>query len=135
MSQETETTTTEAAQPKKTAKKEKPPALEDKPFGEFMNQDYLPALKAAFTAAKIDDFQATLEGNILSGEWGEGQRQFKLYFLDGTLQGRKAFVETTNGIPPSTIEPFLCDERKITLPLLVFGVMQRLNAQKWLGGN
>ena len=36
---------------------------------------------------------------------------------------------------PATIEPFLLDERKITLDLLVFGVIQRLNAQKWLGGN
>lgn len=135
MSQETENTTTQTTTPTKPAKKEKPPAVEDKPFSDFINQDYLPALSAAFTAAKIEDFKGGLEGNTLAGEWGQGQRQFKLYFLDSDIQGRKAFVETTNGIPPSTIEPFLCDERKITLPLLVFGVMQRLNAQKWLGGN
>ena len=35
----------------------------------------------------------------------------------------------------STIEPFLGDERKINLDLLVFGVVQRLNAQKWLTRN
>ncbi|MDE5116328.1 MAG: DUF2996 domain-containing protein, partial [Trichodesmium sp. St2_bin2_1] len=36
---------------------------------------------------------------------------------------------------PATLEPFLIDERKITLNLLVFGVIQRLNAQKWLSLN
>ncbi|MGB3208973.1 MAG: DUF2996 domain-containing protein, partial [Crinalium sp.] len=36
---------------------------------------------------------------------------------------------------PSTLEPFLIDERKVTLDLMVFGVIQRLNAQKWLVRN
>jgi len=36
---------------------------------------------------------------------------------------------------PSTLEPFLIDERKVTLDLMVFGVMQRLNGQKWLERN
>jgi Protein of unknown function (DUF2996) len=27
------------------------------------------------------------------------------------------------------------DERKMTLDLLVFGVIQRINAQKWFGNN
>jgi len=33
------------------------------------------------------------------------------------------------------LEPFLIDERKAPLDLLVFGVIQRLNAQKWLQAN
>jgi len=33
------------------------------------------------------------------------------------------------------LEPFLIDERKVTLDLMVFGVMQRLNGQKWLERN
>ncbi len=120
--------------PTKPAKKEKPPAVEDKPFPEFINEAFLPALTQAL-ADKVTDLALRLEDTTVVGEWGNQAHQFRLYFLDGDIQGAKAFVCSNYGIAPSTIEPFLADERKVTLDLLVFGVVQRLNAQKWLGGN
>ncbi|MFN4269771.1 MAG: DUF2996 domain-containing protein [Thermosynechococcus sp.] len=120
--------------PTKPAKKEKPAAIEDKPFAEFIQEAFLPALEKALSA-KVGDVTLRLEGNTVIGEWGKGMYQFRLYFLEGDIQGPKAFVCSSGGIAPSTIEPFLGDERKVTLDLLVFGLMQRLNGQKWLGGN
>ena len=43
----------------KAAKKEKPPALEDKPFEEFMQQHYLPALQEAITKEGVPDVNLT----------------------------------------------------------------------------
>jgi hypothetical protein len=49
MSEETKANETDQSESKNAAaaKKEKPPAVEDKPFAEFIEQDYLPALKKA----------------------------------------------------------------------------------------
>jgi len=116
------------------AKAEKPPAVENKPFAEFINEAFLPALTQALTD-KVQDLTLRLENTTVVGTWGKGAHEFRLYFLDGDIQGTKAFVCSNYGTTPSTIEPFLSDERKVTLDLLVFGVVQRLNAQKWLGGN
>jgi hypothetical protein len=62
-------------------------------------------------------------------------RQFTVYFSKAELNAQKAFSYADAGRSPSTFEPFLIDERKAPLDLLVFGVIQRLNAQKWLASN
>lgn len=127
-----------AAEPKaepKAAKKPKKEAIEDKPFGEFVHDHFLPALAKAFAEREYQDLELSFVSNQLTGKWDDGQKQFTLYFPDGDIQGRKAFSESTNGVPASTIEPFLIDERKVSLDLLVFGVIQRINAQKWFGQN
>lgn len=125
------------------AKKEKAPAVEDKPFMEFIQQDYLPALKTALEKTGVQDLELKLEKRSLQevsdcwqvyGSWQGGKRQFNVYFPEEDIQKQRAF-SCYEGSKPSTIEPFLCDERKITLDLLVFGVTQRLNAQKWLTRN
>ncbi|MBD1929332.1 DUF2996 domain-containing protein [Trichocoleus sp. FACHB-90] len=125
------------------AKKEKAPAVEDKPFMEFIQQDYLPALKTALEKTGVQDLELKLEKRSLQevsdcwqvyGSWQGGKRQFNVYFPEQDIQKQRAF-SCYEGSKPSTIEPFLCDERKITLDLLVFGVTQRLNAQKWLTRN
>ena len=127
-------------------KKEKPPALEDKPFTDFIQQDYLPALKQALADKGIADLQVDLtrakipvkgfetapECNQVIGHWNGGQRQFNVYFIDDNIQGQRAISCHDRGNKSSTIEPFLIDERKITLDLLVSGVVLRLNSQKWL---
>jgi hypothetical protein len=116
----------------------KPPkkdAVEDKPFADFIQQDYLPGLQKAFVDRQIQDLQLTFTNNQVSGVWNDGQRKFTVYFPDTSIQGRKGFSEASNGVNASTIEPFLIDERKATLDLLVFGVIQRINAQKWFGKN
>jgi Protein of unknown function (DUF2996) len=131
------------------AKKEKAPAVEDKPFAEFIQQDYLPALQTALTKQGVKDLEVSFAKQKLPvagmssagdcwqvvGKFQEGQRQFNLYFPQEDIQSQRAFSCAENNTKTSTLEPFLIDERKITLDLMVFGVVQRLNAQKWLNLN
>ncbi|MBE9183580.1 DUF2996 domain-containing protein [Microcoleus sp. LEGE 07076] len=131
------------------AKKEKAPAVEDKPFAEFIQQDYLPALQTALTKQGVQDLEVRFAKQKLPiagmssagdcwqviGKFQEGQRQFNLYFPQENIQSQRAFSCAENNTNTSTLEPFLIDERKITLDLMVFGVVQRLNAQKWLDLN
>ncbi|MBE9163530.1 DUF2996 domain-containing protein [Tychonema sp. LEGE 06208] len=131
------------------AKKEKAPAVEDKPFAEFIQQDYLPALQTALTKQGVKDLEVRFTKQKLPiagmstagdcwqviGKFQEGQRQFNLYFPQENIQSQRAFSCAENNTHTSTLEPFLIDERKITLDLMVFGVVQRLNAQKWLNLN
>jgi hypothetical protein len=130
------------------AKKEKPPAVEDKPFVEFIEQHYLPSLQKAIAEQGVEDlqlsfakqklpiagFQSAEECWQVIGSWQNGQRQFNVYFPDEDISGKKGF-SCNEGKKPSTLESFLIDERKITLDLLIFGLLQRLNGQKWLGRN
>ncbi|WP_118166416.1 DUF2996 domain-containing protein [Nostoc sphaeroides] len=133
----------------KAAKKEKAPAVEDKPFVEFIEQDYLPALQKAIAQQGVKDLQVSFakqkvpitgfesaeECWQIIGSWKEiGLRQFNLYFPEEDIQGKKGF-SCNEGKKPSTLESFLIDERKTTLDLLVFGLVQRLDGQKWLGIN
>ncbi|MBN3887433.1 MAG: DUF2996 domain-containing protein [Nostoc sp.] len=133
----------------KAAKKEKAPSVEDKPFVEFIEQDYLPALQKAIAQQGVQDLQVSFakqkvpitgfesaeECWQIIGSWSEiGKRQFNLYFPEEDIQGKKGF-SCNEGKNPSTLESFLIDERKITLDLLVYGLVQRLGGQKWLGRN
>jgi hypothetical protein len=143
------TETVAAEKPAAKPKKEKAPAVEDKPFADFMQQDCLPAIQVAFEKQGIDDLELTFVNQKIPvrgleqmpacwqviGDWARKRRQFHLYFPDETIQGQRAFSCGDYGTRTSTLEPFLIDERKITLDLLVFGVMQRLNGQKWLARN
>lgn len=152
MSEETkptaETTAPETEAKKPAEKKPKAPALEDKPFPEFIQQDYIPALQKALNSQGIEDLDLKFSQEKLPsglgvnqdcwqviGKWQAGKRQFNVYFPNEDISSQKLFTCALNGNQPSTIEPFLGDERKINLDLLVFGVVQRLNAQKWLTRN
>ncbi len=131
------------------AKKEKPPAVEDKPFTEFMEQHFIPSLRDALTKQGLEDINleftksklpmvgASSQGECWQtiGNWQNGLRQFNLYFLEENIKGPKAFSCTTNGNQASTIESFMIDERKVTLDLMVLYTLQRLNGQKWLMRN
>ena len=135
--------------PAKAAKKEKGPVVEDKPFAEFIQQDYLPALQKALTAQGVQDLDLTFTKQKIPvggynqaedcwqvvGRWQKvGLHQFNIYFPTEDIQGQRAF-SCNEGTKPSTLEPFLIDERKVTLDLLIYGVVQRLNGQKWLTRN
>jgi len=140
----TEEAKTTAAKP---AKKPKPPALEDKPFEEFMSEHFLPSFEKALTQqglseVKLDFKKAKIPvtGYESSPEVWQvignlGDRIFYLYYLDGTLNGQKAFSCTTKGEKPSTLESFMIDERKATLDLMILFALKRLNGQKWLARN
>ena len=130
-------------------KKEKPPALEAKPFADFIAQDYLPALTQALAEKGVTDLQIALERSKIAvkgfetapdcsqviGCWNGCKRQFNVYFFEDNIQGQRAISCADGATKSSTIESFLIDERKITLDLLVSGVVLRLNSQKWLTRN
>lgn len=145
-----ETTPSEEAIKPAKAKKEKAPALEDKPFNEFVQQDYLPALKQGLAKLGVQDIDLAFEKKKIPikgyesneswqivGQWQASKqpRQFNIYFFDETINGLKGFSCAESTGRPSTLESFLIDERKVTLDLLVFGAVQRLNGQKWLAKN
>jgi len=131
------------------AKKAKPPKLEDKPFTEFIQQHYLPALTEAMIGEGITDLNlkfvqqgVPINGGSnnescwqVVGKWQADNRQFNIYFPDEDIAGQKAFSSSTYGNNPSTIESFMIDERRVNLELLVMYTLQRLNAQKWLTRN
>jgi len=132
------------------AKKEKAPALEDKPFNEFIQQDYLPALKKGLASQGVQELDLAFEKKGIPiagytqdqcwqivGKWQSSKqpRQFNIYFFDETINGLKGFSCAESSGKSSTLESFLIDERRVSLDLLVFGAVQRLNGQKWLVRN
>jgi hypothetical protein len=131
--------------PAKPPKKEKAPALEDKPFPDFINQDFLPALKQTLAKTGIPEIELKFEKRKLPiaalgdaecwqviGEWQQGQRQFNIIFSKEDIQAAKFFTWADNGSKPTMIESFMIDERKVNLDLLLLYTVQRLNGQKWL---
>jgi hypothetical protein len=130
----------------KKAVKEKLPAVELKPFAEFIRQDYFPALTKALAERGVTDLHVALERSKIAvkgfetapecsqviGSWNGGKRQFNVYFFGDDIQGQRAISCVDLGHTASTIESFLVLERKITLDLLVLGLVLRLNSQKWL---
>ncbi|MBT9311225.1 DUF2996 domain-containing protein [Leptothoe kymatousa] len=131
------------------AKKAKPPKLEDKPFAEFIEQHFLPAVRTALEQEEgLNDIQISFETqpiNVIGvdqdaypqviGRWAKGSRQFNIAFLEDSITGPKIYSFATDGATPSTIEQFMGDERRITLDLMVLYVLRRLKGQKWLKGN
>lgn len=126
------------------APKAKPPAPEDKPFGEFVPQLLLPAL-----AKEIESYGGPAAE--LSFEQGPmpvvgmtcwmvkgclpGERRFWLCFTSDDINAPKTVVIAEAGSEPSLLESFLIDEKRMSLALIVSRLVQRLNGQKWLGPN
>lgn len=132
------------------AKKEKPPAVEDKPFTEFMEGHFVPALGDALEKEGLNGIALKFQKNLLAvkgaspsedywqvqGKWAAGgDRQFNIVFAKEDIKGPKFFYYTQGDRPSSTVEQFMGDERKITLGLMVLYTLQRLNGQKWLTRN
>ncbi|WP_019502187.1 DUF2996 domain-containing protein [Pseudanabaena sp. PCC 6802] len=132
---ESKVKTGEKPKAKAKAEKVKEPTIEELPFAEFVGKHYVPALAKALQAKGIGDLDLKFEQSQVQGRWFNGLRSFTIYFTNQDINAQKAFSCADGGLKPSTIEPFLIDERKATLDLLVFGVVQRLNAQKWLMAN
>ncbi len=134
----------EAAEAAKPAAKAKPPAPEDKPFDDFVPNLLIPALakeiQAYGGAAPELSFSQGAMPVVGSDCWmvrGElpGERRFWLCFTDADIASAKTIALAEAGGAPSLLESFLIDEKKMTLPLLVSRLVQRLNGQKWLGAN
>jgi hypothetical protein len=137
----------EAAPKAPKAKKEKPPAVEDKPFAELMTQDFMPGLKKTLNTMGFEDVELALQQEQLPIAGLEqmepcwqvlgriGQRHFIVGFLKEDIQSQKFFCYSDSGARFSTLESFMIDERKVTLDLLLLYTVQRLNGQKWLVRN
>jgi hypothetical protein len=132
----------------KAPKKEKPPALEEKPCAEFINQHYLPTLESALSKMGLAAVELSLEQGSLAvegadgqtysqvkGQWPDSSRRFSVVFTQEDIKGPKFFYCSEGDTRASTVEQFMGDERKITLDLLVLYTLQRLNGQKWLERN
>lgn len=144
-------TVTDSAQPAPAAAKAaatatpaKPPAPEDKPFGEFVPDLLIPAIASEIKAYGGPDTTLSFEQGPMpvvgSTAWmvkGElpGGRRFWLCFTADSISSSKTIAVAEAGAEPSLLESFLIDEKKMTLALIVSRLVQRLNGQKWLGAN
>lgn len=135
----TKTETTD--KPAKPAPKPKP---EDKPFTNFIQEDLLPSLTKSLTAREQAPISLTLvegERPVVGGRcWmvqGElpSERRFWLCFESDAITSGKTIALAESGSDPSLLESFLIDEKRINLALLESRLLQRLNGQKWFGGN
>lgn len=128
----------------KPAPKPKPQKPEDKPFPEFIDTLFLPAVVEQL---KSNDITAErlerVEGDrpVVGGSCpmviGElpGGRRFWLCFAKEDINSQKVIALADPGSEPTLLESFLIDEKRTSLALLVSRLLQRLNGQKWLGGN
>ena len=62
-------------------------------------------------------------------------RRFWLCFESDSIASGKTIALAETGSDPSLLESFLIDEKRINLALLQSRLLQRLNGQKWFGGN
>ncbi|CAN8258169.1 unnamed protein product [Cochlearia groenlandica] len=117
------------------AKKPKPAAAKAavaKPLIQMMEEDVIPPLVAIFEAQDdISDIDLSYKDDKLEGYFLKKgiQYSFWAFFPSGNLTGEKGFSMSSYGSGPSTVEPFLVDERKPTANHVVFWVEKRLAAQ------
>ncbi|WP_320676886.1 DUF2996 domain-containing protein [Prochlorococcus sp. MIT 1300] len=120
------------------------PKPEEKPFKDFIREDFFQAIKEQLRKEQIGMSSLELvegdrpvvggkcfmvQGCLLSG------RRFWLCFDADSIKSGKTIALAESGAEPSLLESFLIDEKRITLALLVSRLLQRLNGQKWLGSN
>ena len=124
--------------------KPKPPKPEDKPFPEFIDTLFIPAVSKqlednGIQADRLERVQG--ERPVVGGSCpmvvGElpGGRRFWLCFGIADITSPKLIALAEAGSEPTLLESFLIDEKRMSLPLLVSRLLQRLNGQKWLGRN
>ena len=120
------------------------PRVEDKPFKTFINDHFIPLLHESLvsagqkpTALELKEGQRPVVGGNCWMVYGQlpQNRAFWLCFSSETITSMKTIAISEKGSPPSLLESFLIDEKKITLVLLLSRLLQRLNGQKWLGAN
>ena len=71
---------------------------------------------------------------MVYGELPPGRR-FWLCFDKADISAGKTIALADPGTDASLVESFLIDEKRMSLALLQSRLLQRLNGQKWLGGN
>ncbi|KKZ10614.1 MAG: hypothetical protein TE42_09725 [Candidatus Synechococcus spongiarum SP3] len=133
-----------AAKPGGKPAAKKKPQPEDQPFAEFVPKLLIPAMAQACAThggpAPTLHFQEGPMPVVGGPCWqiqGElpGPRRFWLCFEKPDINSRKTFALAESGQKASLLEPFLIDEKRMSLALLAARLAQRLNGQKWLGPN
>ncbi|WCJ37311.1 hypothetical protein M5689_018460 [Euphorbia peplus] len=131
--QESSTSTAETKEVKKVeAKPKPPPKAAVKPLPQMMEEDVIPSLQSILEAdPHIADLQLSFKDNRLEGSFRKKDNPYSFwaFFPNGTVLGPKGFSLSSYGLEPSTVEPFLIDEKKITAKHIVFWVEKRLAAQ------
>lgn len=122
----------------------KPPKPEAQPFEAFIPNLLMPAIAQACEARCGAQPRLELREQPMPvldypcwqvlGEL-PGARRFWLCFMEPEINSRKILSLAEAGGDPSLLEPFLVDEKRVSLALLVARLVQRLEAQKWLGPN
>ncbi len=122
----------------------KPPKPEDKPFQNFINEEFIPCLRKALsdhgklpiTLSLTQENRPVVGGQcwIVKGEIHPARR-FWLCFSEEAINSKKTIILAETGTEPSLLESFLIDEKRTTLALLLSRTLQRLNGQKWLSPN
>ena len=124
--------------------KPKPPKPEDKPFPEFIDTLFIPAVSQQLSESGIQaerlervEGERPVVGGTCPMVIGElpGGRRFWLCFGKADIASPKLVALADAGSEPTLLESFLIDEKRMSLPLLVSRLLQRLNGQKWLGRN
>ncbi|XVF21215.1 hypothetical protein REPUB_Repub12eG0071500 [Reevesia pubescens] len=121
------------AAPKEAPARPKPAAnAPAKSLPELMAEDVIPSLKSILEAQDdLSEIELSFQDNKLEGSFLKKgcPYSFWAFFPDGALTGPKGFSLSSYGLGPSTVEPFLVDEKKITAKHVVFWVEKRLAAQ------
>ncbi len=122
----------------------KPIKPEQLPFKVFITEHLFPSIKKALKSHSIELLSIELskgerpiigdECSIIEGEI-TSNRKFWICFLTEDISSKKTISLSEENHPPSTIESFLIDEKKISMTLMVSRLIQRLNGQKWLSSN
>ncbi len=122
----------------------KPPKPEEKPFHDFLTEEFIPGLENGLQQIGLQSMEINLEKGerpvvggtcwMIVGILPTGRR-FWLCFSSESIGSKKTISLAEAGAEPSLLESFLIDEKKMTKALLVSRLLQRLNGQKWLGNN
>mmetsp|Transcript_36915 Transcript_36915/g.62166 ORF Transcript_36915/g.62166 Transcript_36915/m.62166 type:complete len:196 (-) Transcript_36915:532-1119(-) len=118
-----------AEAPKAVPKKKKAAAL---PLDEDMAENIIPELTKILNEKGVEDLELIFEDNQLRGSFANEAvpYNFWCYFPDGSLTGQRGWSFSSHGYPPSTVEPFIIDEKRIDATTVVFWVTKRLEATK-----
>ncbi|OAY66064.1 hypothetical protein ACMD2_22985 [Ananas comosus] len=103
-----------------------------KALPELMEEEVIPALRSTLEAQEdVSQVELSFQDNRLEGSFLKNNIPycFWAFFPNGVLTGPKGFSLSSYGSVPSTVEPFLIDEKRITARHVVFWVEKRLAAQ------
>ena len=97
-----------AAAPKKGKK-----GVSNKPIEAEMAEDIIPMLRTRLEVAGATGLTLAYKDGALAGAYTNGSIpvNFWAYFPEGKLSGQRGFAVATHGQAPSTLEPFIIDEK------------------------